>query len=158
MDWWAKACEYKCVKLPSSGLYDDQKYLDFLHSKFENIGVLSHRGSNIAEWNQIECRRTLGENNKVLINDKWEIVFIHFARPTIKAILLGNDLLLRNYLIEYRNVLKKYDPDILDIDELTLKLQEAYLDKNKKKKSKGLFEKIRAKLRLKTRLKKFIEG
>jgi hypothetical protein len=159
MDWWAKACEYKCVKLPSSGLYDDQKYLDFLHSKFENIGVLSNRGCNIAGWNRIECQRKLGENGKVLINDKWEVVFIHVTKSTMRAILILDDRLLKDYLQEYINTINKYSPNPLSIDKITTELQPKKMKKKiKKRKRNKLLAKFRQEIRLRTRLRKFIEG
>jgi len=98
MEWWAKLCAYECVKAPERGLYVDQSYLDMMPVYFDGIKILGHRGCNVANWNQFECKRTQMQDGNVLINKRWEIVFIHFTRSTVNGILLGGDYLLRPYL------------------------------------------------------------
>jgi hypothetical protein len=160
MEWWAKACEYQCVKQPVKGFYDDQKYLDFLSSKFPKVGVLSHQGCNLGEWNRVECRRTIDEHGHVLINQRWEVIFIHFTGMTIQRIVLGEDPLLLGHLKEYTATLKKFDSEALDVEEITQKLKSQYTPATQ---SRGqflsrVFTRIRERVRLGTRISKFIEG
>jgi hypothetical protein len=167
MDWWANACAYKCIKDSSQGLYDDQKYLDFLGSKFADIGVLSHQGCNIAEWNRQECRRVKDDHGHLLINGRWEIIFIHFTSHTIKGILLEDDDILEEYLREYLRVLRKYKPESLDMASLRKNLEmqriqakqvAAERQRDNQARAKNLLKSLRCRLRLKTRLLKFIQG
>lgn len=106
MDWWASMCHYKTEKLPELGIYDDQKYLDLLPVEFENIRIIRHRGCNLAAWNLDTNKRGIKEG-KLLINDEFPPVFIHFAKGTIDNILIGNDILLRPFLDEYYEQLRK---------------------------------------------------
>lgn len=106
MKWWAALCHYKMEKDVPSGFNDDQKYLDLLPVQFENIGVLQHQGCNLAGWNIQRCKREMVDG-KLMINKKYEPVFIHFAKDTITNILNRNDALLKAYLDDYINALKK---------------------------------------------------
>jgi hypothetical protein len=107
MNWWAEMCFYKCEIDKSNGHYVDQTYLNLMPIYFDRVGILRHRGCNVAVWNQIECKRIL-QDNKVLINGKWDVVFIHFTNYTIQAILYGSDQLLLPYLEEYLKALRFY--------------------------------------------------
>jgi len=104
MNWWAEVCEYRCDKAKSEGFFVDQKYLDLLHSRFEGVRVLRHQGCNVAYWNQTDCKRTQ-VGNKVLINGRVPIVFIHFTSYLIADIDQGEDPLLQSHLKHYLHVL-----------------------------------------------------
>lgn len=145
MNWWARACEYICRKEPSFGFFDDQTHLNLLPVIFENIGIIRHKGYNIANWNQVDCKRELYNTNEVKINGIWELVCIHFTNSTISGILNGDDSLLKNYLDVYINCLKKNKPDF----DILLRLPE--LVKEQKKKP-TIFRRLRSKLRLRSRL------
>ena len=105
--WWAEACLFKCDKIYRKGLFDDQKYLDFMPVIFEKVDILKHRGCNVAYWNQIENKRT-GTGDMVLINDTWKIIFIHFTKELVKSIKNNQDPLLKTYLDTYKQALDKY--------------------------------------------------
>lgn len=107
MQWWAKACLFKCGRSKRLGIYDDQSYLSMLPLFVEKLKVIRHRGCNVASWNDLECRRTL-HGDDVLINDKYPIVFIHFSTKLIERMNQGHDRLLRPYLEEYREKLHQY--------------------------------------------------
>jgi hypothetical protein len=109
MDWWAMVCEYACEKNSMKGLYVDQKYLDLLPIYFDNIGIMKHRGCNVAFWNLNDCKREKQPDETVLIDGKYPIIFIHFSYGTINAILKGLDPYLFPYLQEYADALNKHD-------------------------------------------------
>jgi hypothetical protein len=111
MDWWASACEYVCIKDPSRGYFVDQTHLNLFHIMFEGVEVLRHRGCNIANWNQIECKRVLKESGSLWINSEYPVIFVHFTKSTIQGILSGEDALLLPHLEEYMGTLKNYNPD-----------------------------------------------
>lgn len=107
LEWWASVCAYECVKDPSRGLFVDQAYLDLMPIYFEDIKILRHKGCNVANWNQIECERTLSDTGEILINQKWKLIFVHFTLSTIKGIQSGKDYLLTSHLAEYQDVLEQ---------------------------------------------------
>lgn len=106
LKWWAEACLFKCAKILRKGLFDDQKYLDFMPVIFENVGIIKHRGCNVAFWNQIENKRLITDG-KVLINGQWDIVFIHFTKELIKAIKSKKEPCLTEHLNIYKQAVDK---------------------------------------------------
>lgn len=79
--------------------------------------MLRHRGCNVAGWNVQDSRRTLGPDGSILINDVWPLVFVHFNRFTIRAILNGTDPLLSPLLKVYEEVLRSFNPQYLASSE-----------------------------------------
>lgn len=108
MEWWASACEYQCIIDTQRSFFADQAYLNLLTVYFDGVKTLRHRGCNVANWNQVESRRTLSHDGRVKINNEWDIVFIHFTRSTIDGIRNGVDGLLLPYLEEYQSSLEKF--------------------------------------------------
>lgn len=117
LDWWANACLYECKKRIINGLFDDQRYLDIVPVYFEKTGIVSHKGCNVANWNQAVCRREAQPDGTILINGKEPIVFIHFSSSTITGILHGNDILLKTHLEKYAAALSGQDPSIHLIEQ-----------------------------------------
>ncbi|MBC7873210.1 MAG: hypothetical protein H7Y01_04395 [Ferruginibacter sp.] len=144
MNWWAGLCHYKTEDLTGLGLFVDQKYLDILPVQFENVEVIKHRGCNLASWNIDTSRREI-INGQLMINKTFEPVFIHFAKDTITNILNKNDALLRPWLDEYIAALKLENFDLL---------------KNLDNYEPGIYSsplyKIKHRLRIRTRLKRFL--
>ena len=143
MAWWAGLCHYKTEDLTGLGLFVDQKYLDILPVQFENVQVIKHRGCNLASWNIDTSKREV-VNGKLLINKTFEPVFIHFAKDTIVNIINRNDELLKPYLDEYIDALQGENFDLLK--NLT--------NFDPTKYSSPLY-KLKYRLRLRTRLKRF---
>lgn len=111
LKWWTNCCSYKIETNFEEGLFVDQKYLDALPVIFENIGVVRHKGCNIAFWNQHECKRIL-VNGEVLINGRHPIVFIHFTNKFIPELLNGNDPLIYPFYLRYETVFSKSGKNI----------------------------------------------
>jgi SAM-dependent methyltransferase len=113
LDWWAMACEFACINDPYSGMYYDQIHLNMLPVYFEKTGIVRHKGCNVANWNMTECKRTKEEmGEKVLIENKYSIVFIHFSTSTVAGIINGEDPLLTPYLNNFFASLNKYSLEI----------------------------------------------
>ena len=69
---------------------------------------MKHRGCNVANWNQIECKRTINsDTQEITINNTFPIVFIHFTNSTFKGIIQGEDALLKPYMQKYNALLVK---------------------------------------------------
>lgn len=106
IEWWAEACHFRVDKQPEIGIYVDQKYLDLLPIEYENVEIIRHKGCNLASWNMDSCKRTM-TNGKLLINKRFEPVFIHFTKETIENIINANDNLLQPFLDDYINCFKE---------------------------------------------------
>ncbi len=142
--WWSELCHYKVENRKELGLYDDQKYLDILPVQFDNVKIIKHQGCNLASWNIDTCKREMIDG-RLLINKKFEPVFIHFAKDTITNIINRNDILLSPYLDEYVNALQAENFDLLkNLDNLDLD------------KFSSLNYSIKHKLRLRSRFKRFL--
>lgn len=116
MKWWAEACAYVCKIDASKGQYVDQTHLNLIPVFFDKVNILKHRGCNVANWNQVECKRQLVDN-KLVINDGVPIVFIHFTASTVRGILNGSDKLLLPFLAIYDERLREngLEKSIMDI-------------------------------------------
>jgi hypothetical protein len=117
LKWWAGCCLYRCEKSWFRGLFDDQKYLDLMPIVHPNTKILEHKGCNVAGWNVDVCQRTAEDSGSVTINHQWPIVFVHFNGFSIRAILNGDDPLLRSHLNEYFDLLQR-NKQGLRVDEL----------------------------------------
>lgn len=102
LTWWAERCCVEC-SASSETTYVDQKYLDLVPLYFDHVGIIKHKGYNVAAWNMNFLERTV-KDGKVLV-DGDEIVFIHFSPITIKWIESGLDLQLTEHLMEYNEAL-----------------------------------------------------
>lgn len=109
LHWWSKCCLYKITKSTSRGMFDDQKYLDLLPIKFENILVIKHKGCNLAGWNSMNYELK-GDKMNLVINGKYPIVFIHFANLSLREFSKTNSIFHPYYLF-YINELRKYKQD-----------------------------------------------
>lgn len=116
LDWWAKACLFRCEKSPIEGFFVDQKYLDLIPARFAHVHSLQHLGCNIAEWNRDDCKR-IRVDDKVLINGRFPVVFIHFTMWLMVNIWFFEDSLLKPHLQLYIDRLRKYDSKI-DLEKL----------------------------------------
>ncbi len=152
MDFWTNLCLTECKIDFEQGMYADQKYLDILHSRFEGVGVLRHRGCNVATWNFVDNKRSLNENGEVLINNNYPIVFIHFTSGTMKGIINGTDALLLHHFIAYSNAVNKYNPNINLIEKTKCDLLDLEQKNIENKPKMDLITQMRYNLKLRTRI------
>ncbi len=146
LEWWAKACLYKCEKNEGAGLWDDQGYLNLFLLQSENIGIVYHKGCNLADWNRIECKRTVS-GDEVLINSTYPVIFIHFTKDLLVSIRSGKDIYLEKYL-------KKYEEYFFAANNARFLTMEV----PKEKKSENIFYKLKYFLRIRSRIKKILNN
>jgi len=153
MRWWASVCVRLCVIERTRGLFGDQTYLNLLPVLFEHILVLKHRGCNVAHWNLQDCPRTLVDG-EVLIDGRFPVVFVHFTRSTIEGIVNGEDPLLSPHLKDYEQVLLHHEARF-DLQRYVRPGTEEPVAPPRKKTwvQKGMDF-----LRIRTRIRKFLEG
>lgn len=111
LNWWAECCLYRCEKNMWRGLFDDQKYLDLIPVINPLAHVVQHKGCNVAEWNSVVCHRSI-VNGRLLINQHYPVVFVHFNSTTIRAIIDGIEPLLHPHFEQYMSFIHKYNPSI----------------------------------------------
>ena len=112
MIWWAKCCAYRCEKNALRGTFDDQKYLDLLPIINERTHIVRHKGCNVAEWNRAVVSRSKMPDGKVILGDKYPLVFIHFNNTTVRSISKGEEPALNDIFKTYFDNLKKYKPSL----------------------------------------------
>jgi hypothetical protein len=144
MAWWAEACAYAISREMAKGFFVDQRYLDIMPVLVEDAKILRHKGCNIGSWNIDSCKRSV-VNGRVMINNEFPVVFIHFNQETVKHILNNNDSLLKPYLDEYTELLRQNGFDLLK-----------NFDKIPVAKYENTFYTFKHQLRLRTRLKRFL--
>lgn len=110
LEWWALACIYRCERNFYYGLFDDQKYLDIVPALEPHTRVLHHKGCNVAGWNIDNCPR-VKSGQEVLIENKFPVVFMHYANDTFYRLRIGQDPLLVPYLEKYLEALRLFKPD-----------------------------------------------
>lgn len=118
LQWWAECCLYRCEKNMMRGLFDDQKYLDLIPVIDSKSLVLRHQGCNVAGWNTEYCKRSV-LNGRVMINNSYPVVFIHFNAFTIREIEEERDKLLVPLYHEYVDCLRRYKPTLKPTDLLS---------------------------------------
>lgn len=132
LNYWAMCCLYRMERNREQGLHDDQKYLDILPSRFEGVTSIRHMGCNISNWNQIDCKRSKDHNGRIVINGKYDVVFIHFTKSFFRGVYFGDDTLLKPYADHYISCLEKYN--------ITGLLES--LEKEEEAKRRGVFGKL----------------
>jgi hypothetical protein len=111
MKWWANSCLHICEKNAQKGQFVDQTHLNLLPVYFEGVHIVKHRGCNVANWNMLESKREVQADGTVKINDKYDVVFIHFTPTTIHGIQHGRDACMQPFLDAYERRNKKYFPE-----------------------------------------------
>ena len=144
LEWWAAVILQRMERNETLGLFDDQRYLDMLPVLDEKVRILRHKGCNLGSWNMHCNSRSIVQGN-LLVNDSDPLIFIHFNQETIQQILNRNDALLLPYFESYRASLLENGYDLMKRpDNLPLKKYESAAYK------------FRHKLRLRTRLKRWL--
>ncbi len=110
LEWWAKACLYRCEKNYWRGLFDDQKYLDLFPIIDPSTKTLQHLGCNVAAWNKDIC--ALDEHSEMLlINETFPLIFYHFNAYSFTHLAKDSKILKRYFtsLKKYKHHLKLED-------------------------------------------------
>lgn len=103
LDWWSEMCVHKCTANESDATYVDQKYLDVVPLYYDNVGIIKHKGCNVAAWNRTYLKRGIKDGQTVV--NGYPIIFIHYSPVTIKHISDNIDPLLQQHYREYQDAL-----------------------------------------------------
>lgn len=77
LDWWERRCLHQAYNDQPSGLFVDQKWMDFAPSLCPNVLVLREKTFNVAYWNLHE-RQVQIQDGKPFV-DGTPLVFFHFS-------------------------------------------------------------------------------
>jgi len=80
LDWWCETVDFYGVNFPASGLFVDQKPLDFAPVFIERLNISRHPGWNVAWWNLFCDDRRIESDRRIIFNGlEWPLVFFHFS-------------------------------------------------------------------------------
>ena len=75
LSWWRDRCLEWCHRVPESGRWADQRYLDEWPRRWPGVGVVSHPGAGLAPWNGY--RHELSCTDGAVLVDGRPLVFYH---------------------------------------------------------------------------------
>jgi hypothetical protein len=93
LDWWETRCLDSGFNEQRSGLFVDQKWVNFVPCFFDNIEILRDPGYNVAYWNLHE-RLIEKKDDRFLVNRSCDLKFFHFS---------GIDFANINRISKYQN-------------------------------------------------------
>lgn len=94
LQWWGRCCWKYTAFRKSPGMTDDQSFLNVVPLNFVGVKILEHRGCNVSAWNYHTCERSLDGEGRVVLNEKYPLVFTHFAWGYDQTFERGEDLLI----------------------------------------------------------------
>jgi len=101
IQWWKKKLIKQCIDDQAKGLFVDQKWMDFVPSRYSGVYILLHEGYNVAYWN-LEQRKLFADAKGYYSNGV-PLVFFHFS----------GFLLEKNVLSKYTNRLFTNNQNII---------------------------------------------
>ena len=84
LNWWEKKTLNVGYNNTSRGFFVDQLWINHVPIFFNNVKVLKEQGYNVAPWNFHERNSIVKSGDKYIMDDKSELVFIHFSSVNIK--------------------------------------------------------------------------
>jgi hypothetical protein len=78
LHWWQSKLTRDCVNDADRGLFVDQSWIDLVPGLFDNVGILRHKGYNVAYWNIAQRPLVKREGNKYFVEED-ALVFFHFS-------------------------------------------------------------------------------
>jgi hypothetical protein len=118
LTWWEHRCLTNGYNERWTGLFVDQKWINFVPCYFDSVCILKHPGCNVAYWNLHERMLEKG-NNSWLVNGTAPLIFFHFSGVNVDG---GNRISkytdqftldsrpdLNDLFAEYRDCLAKND-------------------------------------------------
>lgn len=103
LDWWEARMREKCVIDLKEGYFVDQLWMNLVPVYFQSVCVLRNPGLNLAYWNFHERSVAPTMTNGVyLVNERYELVFIHFSSYSPKNPEQFNSRRLTRYSFKER--------------------------------------------------------
>lgn len=97
--WWRDRLSLFCYDDIPQGIFTDQRWIDFAPAYF-NVHILKNPGYNMAPWN-LSTRKLEFKNNKLLVNEEFELIFFHFSGLDSGA----NEIVFNRYVPDKKDVI-----------------------------------------------------
>jgi hypothetical protein len=78
LDWWERRCLELAYEERWTGLFVDQKWINFVPCFYDSVCILKHAGCNVAYWNLHE-RRLAKRDSAWWVNGSTPLIFYHFS-------------------------------------------------------------------------------
>lgn len=139
LKWWKNECLKWCYSQLEEGKYGDQKYLDYMHQKFEGVVDIENRGAGIANWNMEQYKYDFANHLLTYKDKQYPIVFFHYngLNVTVKngqlSIVCGKHFtkpVVEGFVIPYAKLLKKVYTDYIHIEITNISYKPLSLWKN----------------------------
>lgn len=99
--WWRDRLHLYCYDDIPKGIFTDQRWCDLAPAYFD-VFILKNPGYNMAPWN-LSTRKITYENGKILVNNKYELVFFHYSGFDSGA----NEVVFNYYVPDKNNYIYK---------------------------------------------------
>jgi len=99
--WWRDRLSLYCYDDIPRGIFTDQRWCDLAPAYFD-VYIMKNPGYNMAPWN-LSTRKITYKDNKVLVNDKYELVFFHYSGFDSGA----NETVFNYYVPDKKNYIYK---------------------------------------------------
>ncbi len=117
-NWWNDRLNLYCYDDIPMGIFTDQRWCDLAPAYFD-VYILKNPGYNMAPWN-LSTRKLSMKNDKILVNDKYELVFFHYSGFDSGA----NETVFNYYIKDKQNCIYKLRDEY--ISEMNSNGQEQY--------------------------------
>jgi hypothetical protein len=78
INWWGKRMIDQCYYNGVQGWSVDQNWLNLVPIYFDQVGIVEHRGYNVAYWN-IHERNLSVKGNRFYVNENEPLIFFHYS-------------------------------------------------------------------------------
>jgi len=78
LNWWSERLINQCYYNFAEGMAVDQNWLNLLPLFFNDIGIFTHKGANVAYWNLHE-RKLSRKDGLVYVNNTELLLFLHIS-------------------------------------------------------------------------------
>lgn len=106
--WWRNRLGLYCYDDIPMGIFTDQRWVDLAPAYF-NVFILKNPGYNMAPWN-LSTRKLKLIDNKLIVNDKYELVFFHYSGFDSGA----NEKVFNRYVPDKQDYIYKLRNDYID--------------------------------------------
>lgn len=106
--WWRDRLSLYCYDDIPRGIFTDQRWCDLAPAYFD-VYIMKNPGYNMAPWN-LSTRKITYKNGKILVNDKYELIFFHYSGFDSGA----NQTVFDYYVPDKKNYIYKLRNEYID--------------------------------------------
>ena len=115
LQWWQDKCLEWCYDMALDGKFGDQKYLDYMAVKFQNVSSIRTPGVNVAPWNEGKHVFKIIDN-KISVDEN-KLICYHFSGFRIvskdrAALVMGDKRVHEIIHLPYISVIKSVIEDV----------------------------------------------